>query len=358
MDGPRGQVLIVDDDPGVREPLCAWLAAAGLSSLAAGRAAEALSILEGFAADALVLDLQLPDRDGVDVLRAVHTRMPRLPVVVLTSHREAELAVACMKAGAYDYLVKPVDEARLVTTVANALRHRQLIETLAAVEQRGEVRGSSTRAVGEVLDGERLSRIAGGDLSVLVRGGTETDREFTARALHAASSRAKAPFVAVRCGAIPAARIVESLFGPGADEVPAVQRAGGGTLFLDAVEDLAPPEQERLLEAAAAAARARAGIGSGPELRMVIGTRVDLAARVREGTFRADLFMRLAVEEVALGAPVTPRASGDSVRIAEREREAILEALTRSAGNRSEASRALGISRTTLYRKLKDHGIE
>ena len=355
MDGPRGQVLIVDDDPGVREPVCAWLAATGLSVLAAGRAEEALSILEGFAADALVLDLQLPDRDGVGLLRAVHARLPRLPVVVLTSHREAEVAVECMKAGAYDYLVKPVDEPRLVTTVANALRHRQLVETLAAVERTPVASAAGPEGA---ADGERLSRIAGGDLPVLVRGGTETDREFTARALHQASPRASSPFVAVRCGAVPPARLVSDLFGPGTDAQPAVQRASHGTLFLDGVEELQPPAQERLLEAATAAASARAGAGPGPELRVVIGTRVDLARRVREGTFRADLFMRLAVEELALGAPTSPRAASDSARIADRERDAVLEALTHSAGNRSEASRALGISRTTLYRKLKEYGIE
>ncbi len=349
MKSGSASILIVDDDAGVRVPACAWLHAAGLTAHGVATVGAALEFLEGFVPDVVVLDLELPDRPGLELLQLLSLRHPQLPVLVLTAHRDAEVAVACMKAGAFDYLVKPVDEPRLVTTAANALRHAQVARAMAGLERALAESGRDPRTA----RWRAVERVASRDLGVLLVGGDAGGREACARAIHGASPRAAGAFQAVDCGAGPRGR---ALGGP--------ERWGGlarGTLFLDRLERLAPEEQDVLAERLGGAARARGGAPDGVDVRVLAGTGGELEAEVRGGRFRADLLMRIAVDRIELEGVAPADAVGgsqDAISLADRERAAILEALARSRGNRADASRQLGISRATFYRKLKQYGIE
>lgn len=349
--GSPPQILLVDDDPALAQLAGGWLEAAGMSVHAVASGEAALAALEGFVPSAILLDMQLPGIPGLDVLRATVGRTRNIPVVVLTAHREAELAVECMKAGAYDYLVKPIDAPKLVATVANALRHRQLSFTVEALQ-----REATGAGLGEQLD-QSVDRAAGADVAVLLRGPRGPRRELVARALHQRSSRAGGPFTVVHAAALtPEAQLAE-LGGGGR----AFSAAASGTLFVEDPETLAPGVQTSLAEAATAASRSRQGQGSAPDFRLIAATEVDLGARARMGTFRADLYLRLSVVELAVDperAPGRPAAIGDPLSLAERERRAILEALDQTQGNRAAAARELGIGRATLYRRLKEHDIE
>lgn len=374
MDG-RSHILVLEDDPGSRAAIEAALRAAGLHVHAAGSGEEGLALLEAITPDAVLLDLGLPAMSGRQVLGQLRGRLRHVPVIVLTAERETEVAVECMKAGAWDYLVKPVGDVRLLTTLANALRQHALSRTLASLE-RSALEGLLPGLVGPPAPLEPLlseiDRVAEGDRAVLICGGPAAEREAVARAIHACSGRAAGLFAVVRCAGQDPVRQAGELFGP--DGRGQVAGCDGGTLYLEDVEGLAPPVQERLEAALQLAARARIGAVAEPDFRLLASTAADLPAHVRRGAFRADLYMRLAAAELALpqrserpeGAAQTAtpggRAQGalpvgESLRLVDLERDAILAALERAAGSRTEASRELGISRATLYRKLKEHGI-
>jgi DNA-binding NtrC family response regulator len=434
----RAHILVVEDDEAVRAHIAAVLRDAGLNVHSAGSGEEALALLEAFAPDASLLDLELPGIDGRAVLRALRTRFPHAPAIMLTGHREAELAVECMKAGAWDYLVKPVEDVRLLATVSNAVHQHALERSMHAFRRAagGELPagllGESPAFLGLLAD---VARAAEGDQPVLVLGEPGTERAAVARALHLGSRRAAGPFAALRCGGLSAAEQANELFGnDGASG--RISAAAGGSFHLEDVEALAAPVQERLAAALALASRARLGAVTAPDFRLVASSAVDLGDVVRRQALRADLYLRLtsselaipplrargedvlllarhdlaaragalgrppptlapdalealrahpwpgnrdelrrAVEDalervdgrvlrradLALGPASTPPPTArpnDSLRLIDLEREAILAALERVAGNRSGASRELGISRATLYRKLREHGIK
>ncbi len=348
--GTREQILIVDDDPSVGLLAGPWLEAAGLSPHFVGSGEAALAALEGFIPSVVLLDLELPGIGGLDVLRVIAARNRNVPVIVLTAHREAEVAVECMKAGAYDYLVKPLDEPKLLSTVANALRHRNLSLTVESLRRQAAGTG-----LGGALDGA-VDRAASADVAVLLRGPRSPLRQTVARAIHQRSSRAGGPFVSVRAGALaPEVQLAEL-----GDAGRAFAAAEGGTLLVEDPETLVPAAQGALATASAAAARARQGGGEAPVFRLVAATEVDLGARSRVGAFRADLFLRLSVIEIPIQSePSTdPAPRADPLSLAETERRAILDALDRTRGNRAAAARELGIGRATLYRRIKEHDIE
>ncbi len=358
MSGERIQVLVVDDDRAVRVQVGAWLETAGLAAHLASSGETAFTLLEGFTPDALLVDLELPGMSGVEILRRVSARLRHVAAIVLTAHREAEIAVECMKAGAFDYLVKPLDEAKLLMTVANALRQRRLTLAVESLEREARQRGleAGVPAAAAVTLFRRVDRAAETDVSVLVRGAPGPERDAVARGVHQGSSRGAGPLVVFRCRLLPPEMHSSELFGlaAGSSAGGAVAAAGGGTLFVDDIDALAPAAQKRLAEAMAAASEARLR-DSSLDFRAVATTAVDLAGRVRDGRFRGDLYMRLAVFELA--APSAPPPAEGPLTLVEQERTAILQALQRAGGNRVAASRELGIGRATLYRKLKEYGI-
>ena len=261
----------------------------------------------------VLTDLKLPGADGLAVLRAAVAADPGLPVVVLTGFGTVETAVAAMKAGAVDFLSKPVDPELLLLLVRRhvAARREGVARALLAAEAglagMPAIIGSSP-ALAEAL--ERTRRAAESEVTVVLTGESGTGKELFARALHALSARASGPFVPVNVAAIPEGLVENELFGHerGAYTGAIERRAGrfeiadGGTLFLDEISELPPAAQTKFLRVVEEKQFLRVG-GTVPisvDVRIVVATNRDLGALVRTGAFREDLFYRLEVFPVRL----------------------------------------------------------
>ncbi len=299
------RILIVDDEESIRLTLRDALSSRHGVDLAADAEAARLA-LRGAAYDLLITDWRMGVLSGMDLLREAKAMQPRLPVIMMTAHGSVDHAVEAMKAGADDYLSKPFSLAEIELRVASLLEKSRLRE------ERDELRHE--RASGHELVGESpaflvvrklIAQAGASEASVLILGETGTGKEGVARALHAASPRAKGPFVAVNCSAFAPGIIESELFGhekgafTGAERARRgrLEQADGGTLFLDEVGDLTPEAQVKLLRAIEQRSFERVGgdrlIKS--DFRLLAATHRDLQARVKEGVFREDLLFRLNV---------------------------------------------------------------
>jgi two-component system response regulator AtoC len=298
------RVLIVDDDPGVLFTVEEALAAHATVSARSGQ--EALAKLEDV--DVVVTDLSMPGMDGLALLAEIKKRDPELPVILLTAHGSERVAVQAMKDGAHDYLKKPfaVDELRLVVERAAEVRSLRRYARDKALEKRRLVGKSAafTRVVADAI------RVAPRDVTVLLRGETGTGKELVAALIHASSARREGPFVRFNCAAIPTELAESELFGhaKGAFTGATSARSGyfreahGGTLVLDEIGELPLALQGKLLRAVQSGEVQPLG-GSRTEradVRIVAATHKDLAAEVKAGRFREDLYYRLAVVELVL----------------------------------------------------------
>jgi two-component system response regulator AtoC len=302
-------VLIVDDEPALRFAMQEALEAQGLEVVAVDSATAALARLDHI--DVVVSDYMMPDMDGMQLLDKVRLATTALPVILVTAHGSERLAVRALKRGAYDYLSKPFDNDELFYTIERAAEtHRlRLAERERALEHASGVRiiGRSP-ALARVLDS--AARIAGKDVTVLIRGETGTGKELIASLLHANSARAARPLVVFNSAAIPGELAEAQLFGHArgaftgavaAHEGYFVQ-ADGGTLFLDEIGELPLPLQAKLLRALQE--REVQPLGASHvrkvDVRVVAATHRDLAAEVKAGRFREDLFYRLNVVELEM----------------------------------------------------------
>lgn len=324
---PPSHVLVVDDEPDLRTLYELTLLREGYKVDAAGTVAEAWDILKDNRFSAVITDMRLPDGQGIDLLRGLLAQQRPERCVVITAYGSPENAVEALKAGAFDYLTKPVDLKQFRTVVASAIQdtngQRQAAATRhveAAMTPRVEVIAMDVgneppglrRLVGEshAMQSvkERIVKVARSMAPVLVRGESGTGKELVARAIHACSHRVDGPFVAVNCGAIPENLLEAEFFGAKKgsytgstqDRDGYFQAARGGTLFLDEVGDLPLTMQSKLLRAIQE--RIVRPIGSTQEdavdVRIVSATHKDLAADVQAGRFRQDLFYRLNVIEI------------------------------------------------------------
>ena len=317
-------ILVVDDEPDLRTLYELTLLREGYRVEAAGSLAEARACLDERSFDAVITDMRLPDGLGLDLLKQLRTRQRPERCVVMTAYGSAENAVEALKAGAFDYLTKPVDLKQFRTVVASAVQGSRETLVIAAREMAHPVEaGLGTppgglqaleRLVGqsEALQSvkQRIGKVARGMAPVLVRGESGTGKELVARALHACSQRGHGPLIAVNCGAIPESLLEAEFFGArkgsytGAqqDREGYFQAASGGTLFLDEIGDLPLAMQSKLLRAIQE--RSIRPLGSTQEIpvdvRIVSATHKDLAAEVLAGRFRQDLYYRLNVIEVVV----------------------------------------------------------
>ncbi|MGC4000858.1 MAG: sigma-54 dependent transcriptional regulator [Anaeromyxobacter sp.] len=304
------RVLVVDDQSSVLYALELLLRSRGHEAVLARSASEALAALPG-RVDAVISDYAMPGMDGLKLLQAAREVDPGLPIVMVTAHGSERVAVAAMKAGAYDYVAKPFDSDELMLVVERALETREL-----RLQNRRLV---AERTVGRTIVGESLAmqrllrtaeRIAARDITVLVRGETGTGKELVAALLHAASGRAQGPLVRFNCAAIPPDLADAELFGHarGAFTGAAQSRRGffseasGGTLVLDEIGELPLAVQPKLLRALQDGEIQPVGAGrvERVDVRVVACTNRDLAEEVRAGRFREDLYFRLAVMELTV----------------------------------------------------------
>ena len=440
-------VYVVDDDTRLAETLCGILAKAGYETLAFHDGLGVVAATRERRPDAILLDLMLPDIDGIEVIRQVQAIVPGLPIVMLSGQGSIKAALEATRLGAYDFLEKPPDANRVRLTIANALARGRLERHVGRLQgelaDRYQMVGTSP-ALQRVRD--LIAKTAPTSANVLITGESGVGKELVARALHARSQRVGEAFVALNCAAIPRELIESELFGheKGAFTGAVAQRKGkleeadNATLFLDEIGDMPLNAQAKLLRFLEESEIQRVG-GSDTfklDIRVVAATNKNLPENVSRGTFREDLFHRLNVvaipvpslrerrddvEPLALtflerycrrhnralqlapdcmdalraydwpgnvrelrnvverivvlasSSPVEPDelsafldssstigAQGNGTLKAaydRAEREAVEHALAASGGVMNQATRLLGVERTTLYRLIKKHNL-
>ncbi len=304
------KVLIVDDEPAVRFALREILAEREHEVLEAGGGVAASSMLDAGAlsdVDLVLTDFAMPELDGLALLSRIRARHPELPVVLLTARGSERLAARAIKEGAFDYVPKPFELDELEGVIARAIEIAMLRRESSASAEAGRALVGRSPALRAVV--EQALRVARRDVAVLVRGDTGTGKELLAALLHAASPRAKGPFVRFNCGAIPAELAESELFGHarGAFTGAAAAhrgyfaRADDGTLVLDEIGELPLRLQPILLRALSSGEiQPVGGAIERVDVRIVACTNRDLRAEVTAGRFREDLYYRLAVVELQM----------------------------------------------------------
>ena len=324
---PGPDILLVEDEPSLALLYGRLLGAAGWSVATAAGAADARRLLAG-EPRAVVLDLNLPDADGLELLREIAARQPAPTVVVVTVRGSIRTAVDAMRLGAYDFLVKPVAAERLTTTLRNALDRSRLMRLV------GDLTDSARDGIAGMLGASpamqavyrMIGMIAQSAAPVLVTGESGTGKELCAEAIHRLGRRKAGPLVAVNCGAIPQSLAESELFGhvrgaftgATADRAGAVAKAEGGTLFLDEIGELEPDLQVKLLRFTQTMTYRRVGADAVMQAdnRLVCATNRRLTAEVAAGRFREDLFYRVNV--LAIDMPPLRDREDDVILLARR----------------------------------------
>ncbi len=300
------RILVIDDEKGIREVLEAILVDEGYEVTVAEDGIVGLSRLAEQIIDAIILDVWLPNKGGIDVLKEIKETYPGMPVVIISGHGNIDLAVKAVKAGAFDFLEKPLSLEKVLTVVRNAIELEQL-------KRENRLLKSSMQTELQMLgDSEAMQHIreiirqsAASDSRILISGENGTGKELVAREIHQHSRRAHGPFVEVNCAAIPDTLIESELFGheKGAFTSAVSRRKGKfeladhGTLFLDEVADMSLSAQSKVLRAVQEMEFERVG-GERTlqvDVRVIAATNKDIQAEIQAGRFREDLYFRLNV---------------------------------------------------------------
>ncbi|MDX2480197.1 MAG: sigma-54 dependent transcriptional regulator [Desulfuromusa sp.] len=309
-----GKILIIDDDRALCELLEEDLSLRGHQVWTALKVAEARELLHQHEIDIVLSDLNMPGVSGIDFCAELHDNRPDLPVVIMTAFGSLETAIAALRAGAYDFVIKPVDLDLLSISLGRALEHRHLQEKVRLLKNQVRRQLSDDEMLGEspVFQNikQQIMRIADLDTSVLISGESGTGKELVARALHRQSQRSEGPFVAINCAALPENLLESELFGHvrGAFTDARENRKGlfveasGGTLLLDEIAELPLTLQPKLLRVLEDH-KVRPLGGSNEiacDVRILAASHRDLADAVAAGRFRSDLFYRLNVIQLEL----------------------------------------------------------
>ncbi len=341
MSQPAARILVVEDTPTQAELATAFLNGLGHEVRVAVTAGSALEQVRDWQPDAMLLDLQLPDFSGFELMRQLRAEAIECAVVVATANGSVNTAVEAMREGAADFLVKPFARARLVTTIANVLEKRALAAELKSVRAKLD-RGSFVGFIGgsPPMQGvyRTIESVAASKASVFIVGESGTGKELAAEAVHRSSPRRGKAFVPINCGAIPRDLLESEIFGhvrgaftgATADRVGAAKLADGGTLFLDEIGEMPLEMQVKLLRFIQTGTLQPVGSSrlERVDVRFVCATNRDPMAEVEAGRFREDLFYRLYVVPVDL-PPL--RARGDDVLLIARH---FLSQFSREEGRR------------------------
>jgi DNA-binding NtrC family response regulator len=444
------RILLIDDDPGVRESTGRMLRAAGYTVQEVATGEEGFELARSGAFDVILSDMRMPGLSGIDVLRKLRDVRVDASFIVMTGFGTVETAVESMKLGAVDFVQKPFFRDELLMRVRSAADRRQLARQVDLLQRQIRPTASIEALIGESRGMQKvkdlIQRAAAAQGTVLITGETGTGKELAARAIHAQSPRASRPFVAVNCAALTESLLEAELFGhvKGAFTGAAGARAGliehadGGTLFLDEIGTLSKGLQAKLLRALEAGEVRRIGENDSRSVdaRFVAATNIDLKAATSSGEFRSDLYYRLDVHHVhlpplrersddipllvshflsrygtaagvtactpavldvlhayaypgnvrqlehliqravatarsseltlddlpeeLLAEPAAPSPPEGTVAAAREkaEREMVVATLARHDGEIGSAARELQVSRTTMWRLMKKHGIE
>jgi len=306
-------ILIIDDEPGIRTVLTDILEDENYEVLSAADGLEGLDILKDKEIDCVVLDVWLPHKGGIDVLKDIKKDYPDLEVIVISGHANIDMAVKAVKHGAFDFLEKPLSLDKVITLVQNAVKMRSLkkenqkLRTSLFLEDEMIGTSSKMKAIWE-----RIGQSAGSDAKVLITGENGTGKELVAREIHRQSSRSAAPFVEVNCAAIPDTLLESELFGheKGAFTSAISRRKGkfemahGGTLFLDEIADMSLSAQAKVLRAIQEQQFERVGGEASikVDIRLIAATNKNIQEEIASSRFREDLYFRLNVVPIHVPA--------------------------------------------------------
>ena len=300
-------IIVIDDEKSVIDSIRMILEYEKYTVVSAENGMKGLNLLSSTAPDAILLDIKMPDMDGLEVLREIKKRNTDIPVVMISGHGTFETAVEATKHGAFDYLPKPLDRDKLLITVRNALNQRDLVVEVKKVRDKEKILGASEKiqAILKVID-----RVAPTDARVLITGESGTGKELVAKAIYRSSKRTSKPFVEVNCAAIPGELIESELFGhekgsftgATAQRMGKFEQADGGTIFLDEIGDMSLTAQAKVLRALEEGKIERVGGERliSVDVRVLAATNKELDKEIIEGKFREDLYHRLNVIPIQL----------------------------------------------------------
>ena len=316
--------ILIEDDPEVLEALTEMLELGGFQPHPCSSWLEARPLITREMSGVVLSDVRMPGQDGFSVLAGTQAIDPEIPVVLISGHADVPMAVRAMQGGAYDFVEKPADPAYVVELLRRAgahrrlvLAHRQLREAVQNNAIEGRILGNAP-AIRQLRS--MILTLSQVDASVLVLGETGTGKELVARSIHDFGVRARGPFIAINCGALPSSLLESELFGheagafTGAKErrIGRIEQAHLGTLFLDEIESMSMDAQQRLLRVLQERSFERLG-GQREirvDVRVIAATKVDLVAQAEKGLFREDLVYRLNVVPLET-PPLRERGAGD-----------------------------------------------
>ncbi len=304
-------ILVADDEPDIRELFQDLLEPSGAQVRLASSGAEAMASIEEAEPDLAILDVRMPDPDGLCILQQLRERGNTFPVIIVTAQESSTVTIEAMQHGAYDYIAKPFDPDAMLALIERALEYRRRTRQVRAVDTKGKGKAKDPR---DLLIGRSavmqevyklIGRVANSDVTVLITGDSGTGKERVAVAIHHASARRDGPFIPVNCAALPETLLESELFGheKGAFTGAMSQRKGRfeqaakGTIFLDEIGEMSPATQKKLLRVLQERTFERVGgnITIKANVRIIAATNRDLQQEVAENRFREDLYYRLNV---------------------------------------------------------------
>ncbi|GBD99391.1 transcriptional regulatory protein ZraR [bacterium BMS3Abin07] len=305
------KILVIDDEEGIRDTLQGILEDEGYTVVTAASSEEGMDIIKKTGPELIILDIWLPNMDGIEALSVIRDLVPDVPVIMISGHANVELAVKSTKLGAYDFLEKPLSLDRILITVERALEKSALLRRYRNLREgytrKIELVGSSAGIVSVI---RQIDLAARSNARVLITGESGVGKEVAARLLHARSTRSERPFIEVNCAAIPQELIESELFGhekgsfTGAVEAKKgkFELADQGTLFLDEVGDMSLQTQAKVLRVIETQIFQRVGGNKSiqVDVRIVAATNKTLAEEIKEGRFREDLYFRLNVIPISI----------------------------------------------------------